>query len=157
MDKASDFIKLLANIEELNWLLDDVALTISNGITEEAMPLDPDKFSLTDNISKADKKKLANYEKTRGFTDSEICALVVERLKFLHVEIPEYKSSSLELFKAINPNLEQIEFVDRDEEFNYFNFANHEATYTWDTQSKGDKKNQVRFNNFINQLEEIYE
>ncbi|SHO56564.1 hypothetical protein [Vibrio quintilis] len=48
MTKAVDFIKLLSERDELQWLYDDVVSTIRQGLVEEANSQDPDKFELID-------------------------------------------------------------------------------------------------------------
>lgn len=157
MSRSIKLLTFLNEKRDLNWIFDEVVDTIKQGYTEEATStLTAENFQLGESISKADHKKLKGYEKTRDYTQDEVSDLVVDRLKFLHLEVPEFQKSAFDLFKSINPSLTEVQFVDSDEgELKEFDLIKDNGLLKWSEDRDDLKMRQERFDHFLLEVNRV--
>lgn len=157
MNRSMKLLTLLNEKRDLNWVFNEVVDTIKQGYTEEATStFTADNFQLGESISKADHKKLRGYEKTREYTQDEVSALVLDRLKFLHLEVPEFQQSAFELFKSINPALEEVQFVNSDEsELKEFELIEDIGLLKWNEDQDDIETRQLRFDRFLKEVNRV--
>ncbi|MEZ9445194.1 hypothetical protein AB4516_14565 [Vibrio sp. 10N.222.54.F12] len=159
MSRSIKLLTFLNEKRELNWVFDEVVGTIKQGYTEEATStLTADNFQLGESISKTDHKKLKGYEKTREYTQDEVSDLVIDRLKFLHLEVPEFQQSAFKLFHSINPSLTEIQLVDSDDgELKGFELIKDTGLLKWREIQDDLKTRQERFDRFLLEVDRVCE